>query len=84
MFMAYYVCPDSYVFEAVSPCPYVAIISYVDVNVLPLCRDSKHPTRVRGVFLLTQQRVHPYVCYDSSGNRRVEPSFFLAVQTTNR
>ena len=50
MFMSYYFAQTAntlLVFVAVSLCPYVAIISYVDVNVLLLGPDSKHSSCVR-------------------------------------
>ena len=50
MLMSYYFAPTAnilLVFEAVSLCPYVAVIPYVDVYVLLLDPDSKHPSRVQ-------------------------------------
>ena len=49
--MSYYFAPTAstlLVFEAVSLCPYVARISYVDVIVLLLGPSSKDPSCVQG------------------------------------
>ena len=57
MFMSYYFAPTAnalIVFEAVSLCPYVAIISYVNVNVRCLAPTVNTLPVGEAVFLLTQ------------------------------
>ena len=69
MFMLYYFAPIAntlLVFEAVSLCPYVAIMFDVDVNVL-LGLDSKHLSSMRGRVPFDQQSMRLYVCH-SNGN----------------
>ena len=46
-----------HVFEAVSLCPYVAIIFYGEASVLPLCLERKHLVCEAGF----QQSVRPHV-----------------------
>ena len=63
MFMFCYFAPtaNTLAFETMSLCSCVAIIFYVDVDVLLLCLDSIHPSCVRDRVYFVQQSVRSYV-----------------------